>query len=263
MKIHLPQTHFSRLMRAIVEFNLIEEGDNILIGLSGGKDSTFLTYALAVMRDRLPKNFTLAAITIDPMFTEDFDSTPIAAFCDKLAIPFYTQAVDIAGTIEEQNGKDPCFTCAFFRRGAINRFAKEHGFNKIAYAHHNDDAVETFLMSLLYSGQLKTFLPKTYLDRTDLTVIRPLVYFREEEVRDTISIHGFSPIDSPCPINGKTKRQEIKELIATLSKENPMLYSHLAAGMRGNAVIELWPDTQNREQMKEKYNTFMYPQENL
>lgn len=258
MNINLPQTHFSRLMRAIVEFNLIEENDKILIGLSGGKDSTFLAYALAVMRERLPKKFELAAITIDPMFTNDFDSTKIEEFCNNLNIPFYTQAVDIAGTIKEQNGKDPCFTCAFFRRGAINRFAKEKGFNKIAYAHHNDDAVETFLMSLLYSGQLKTFLPKTYLDRTELTVIRPLVYFRETEIRDTISIHGFAPIDSPCPINGKTKRQEIKELIASLSKNNPILYSHLAAGMRDNAVIELWPSTQNRKQMKERYDTYMY-----
>lgn len=262
MKIHLPQSYFSRLMRAIVEFNLIEENDKILIGLSGGKDSIFLTYALAAMRQKLKKNFSLAAITIDPMFTAQFDTTRIRNFCEQLAIPFTSRTVDIAGTIRAQNGKDPCFTCAFFRRGAINRFALENGFNKIAYAHHNDDAVETFLMSLLYSGQLRTFLPRTYLDRTALTVIRPLVYFREAELKDTTSLHGFAPVDSPCPLNGKTKRQEIKELIARLSVNNTSLYANLAAGMRENAVIELWPSTLNRQQLKEKYGAYMWEKEN-
>lgn len=258
MKIQLPQLYFSRLLRAIVEFDLISENDKILIGLSGGKDSIFMTYALAVLRKRLAKNFSLAAITIDPMFTDDFDSKRIADFCATLEIPFFTQQVDIAGIIKEQNGKDPCFTCAFFRRGAINRYAKEHGYNKVAYAHHHDDAVETFFMSLLCSGQLKTFLPKTYLDRKDLTVIRPLVYFRESELQDTVHIHGFTPVESPCPLNGKTKRQEIKELIATLSKDNPMLYSHLAAGMRESSIVELWPEPKNRYEMKEIYRKFMF-----
>lgn len=263
MEIHLPQTYFSRIMRAIVEFDLIEEGDRILIGLSGGKDSVFLTYALAVFRQKLKKNFSLAAVTIDPMFHDAFDTGRLGAFCENLNIPFSLQKVDIAGAIEEQRGKDPCYTCAFFRRGAINRFAKENGCNKIAYAHHHDDAVETFLMSLFYSGQIRTFLPRTYLDRTDLTVIRPLVYFREAELRETSSIHGFTPIASPCPFNGKTKRQEIKELIASLGKDNPMLYAHLAAGMRENAVIELWPPERNRSQLKDKYNAYMYGNENF
>lgn len=258
MDIHLPQAYFSRIMRAIVEFNLIEENDHILIGLSGGKDSVFLTYALAVLKQKLKKNFKLAAITIDPMFNDSFPADRLSVFCQNLDIPFAVQKVDIAGTIKEQEGKDPCYTCAFFRRGAINRFAKENGYNKIAYAHHNDDAVETFLMSLFYSGQIRTFLPNTYLDRTELTVIRPLIYFREAELKETTAIHGFIPIDSPCPFNGKTKRQEIKELIAVLGKDNPMLYAHLAAGMRENSIIELWPPQQNRLQLKEKYNAYMY-----
>lgn len=258
MKTNLPQTHFSRLMRAIVEFDLIEDNDQILIGLSGGKDSIFLTYALALLQKRLKKNFDLAVITIDPMFTKDFPLHKVADFCKNLNLPFYHQAVDIAGTIKEQNDKDPCFTCAFFRRGAINRFAKEHGYNKVAYAHHHDDAVETFFMSLLYSGQLKTFLPKTYLDRTEISVIRPLIYFRENELKDTVALHGFTPIGSPCPFNGKTKRQEIKELIAVLGENNPTLYAHLGAGMRESAIIELWPPRQNRQQLKEKYDAYMY-----
>lgn len=258
MQLHLPQTYFNRLMRAIVEFNLIENGDRILIGLSGGKDSVFLTYALAALKARLPKSFDLAAITIDPMFTADFSTARIAEFCQSLAIPFYTQQVDIAGTIESQQGNDPCFTCAFFRRGAINRHAAEKGYNKIAYAHHHDDAVETFFMSLLYSGQLKTFQPSTYLSRTNLTVIRPLVYFREYELKETTAIHGFIPVHSPCPLNGKTKRQEIKDLIASLTKANPALYAHLAAAMRQNPKADLWPAEKKRKEMKELYRKFMF-----
>ena len=257
MKLLLPQEYYSRLMRAIIEFDLIENDDRILIGLSGGKDSLFLTYALSFLKQHLRKNFSLGAITINPLFSQDFNLKPLENFCNDLNIPFHSQEVDIAGTIKEQNGKDPCFTCAFFRRGAINRFAKENNYNKIAYAHHNDDAVETFFMSLLYSGQLKTFLPKTYLDRMDLTVIRPLVYFREFELQETYKIHGLNPIASPCPINGKTKRQEVKDLIKNLEATTPDLYAHLASGMRGNSVIELWPATINRSVMKQKHTDFM------
>ena len=258
MKFQLPQLYFSKLMRAIVEFELIDDNDHILLGVSGGKDSIFLTYALAVMRERLKKNFTLTAMTVNPGFSKNFDTERIRRFCSSLDIPFETRNVDIAGIIEGQNGKDPCFTCAFFRRGAINRYAAEAGCNKIAYAHHHDDAVETFLMSLLYSGQLHTFTPKTYLDRTKLTVIRPLVYFREQEIRSAIPIHGFQPEQSPCPLDGHTIRQKVKELIQSLSRDNPMLYEHLAAGMRQSAVGELWPAAKTRDEMKAVYQNYMY-----
>ena len=115
-------------------------------------------------------------------------------------------------------------------------------------------------MSLFYSGQLQTFTPKTYLDRSDLTVIRPLVYFREQELRDAVSIHGFAPVRSPCPLDGHTVRQTVKELIASLGKDNPLLYDHLAAGMRQSALGELWPASKNRSEMKETYFSYMYGQ---
>lgn len=263
MRRHLPQQYFSRLWRAVIEFDLISAGDRILIGLSGGKDSSFLTYALALLRDHSPRKFELAAITLDPMFSTDFATAGLAAFCADLGIPFHTFKIDIAGAIARNDNKDPCYSCAFFRRGAINRFAKENGFNKIAYAHHHDDAVETFLMSILYSGQIKTFLPKTYLDRTGLTVIRPLIYFREKELRRTIQYHGFTPIPSPCPYNGKTKRQEIKELIRGLERKNKLIYTHLAAAMREGSLIELWPAPLSRQDMQQKHHAFWHPCENL
>lgn len=257
MKINLPQLYFSKLMRAIVEFDMIKEGDRILIGVSGGKDSIFLTYALAIMRQRLKKNFSLAALTINPMFTSDFDTKPIKTFCENLYIPYDTVDVDIAGAIKAQSDKQPCFTCAFFRRGAMNHYALEHDMNKIAYAHHHDDAVETFLMSLFYSGQLQTFTPNTYLDRTGLTVIRPLVYFREQEIIQAMEYHGVTPIPSPCPHDGHTIRQEIKQLIKKLEPDIPNLYDHLASGMRKGALGELWPASKNREEMREVYFSYM------
>ena len=258
MKINLPQIYFSKILRAIVEFDLIDNGDRILIGLSGGKDSVLLTYALAIMRERLKKKFTLRAFTVDPQFNDSFDTARLQAFCESLDIPYETRPVDIAGAIEAQKGKDPCFTCAFFRRGAVNRYALEQGCNKIAYAHHHDDAVETFLMSLLYSGQLHTFTPKTYLDRTGLTVIRPLVYLREQETIAAIPYHGFKPVPSPCPFDGHTIRQTIKEKIARLSKENPLIYDHLAAAMRQSSLGELWPAAKTRPEMAQSYYSYMY-----
>lgn len=258
MKINIPQQYFSKLMRAVVEFEMIEDGDHILIGVSGGKDSIFLCYALAILRERLKKDFRLSALTINPMFPDTpFDTARIRAFLAGLEIPYEVIDVDIAGAIAAQGGKTPCYTCAFFRRGAMNRYAKEHGMNKIAYAHHNDDAVETFLMSLLYSGQLTTFTPVTYLDRTGLKVIRPLIYFRESETRAAVRYHGFTPVPSPCPHDGHTIRQEVKELIARLSPEIPDLYEHLASGMREGALGELWPATKTRDEMKETYLRYM------
>ena len=125
MKFQLPQLYFSKLMRAITEFELIEDGDRILIGVSGGKDSIFLAYAMAMMRKRLKKDFELMALTINPMFSQDFDTKRIGEFMAELEIPFASFEVDIAGTIEAQQGKDPCYTCAFFRRGAVNHYAVE------------------------------------------------------------------------------------------------------------------------------------------
>ena len=245
-------------MRAITEFELIQDNDRIMIGVSGGKDSIFLAYAMAMMRQRIKKKFELMAVTVNPMFSDSFDLAPIKDFMQRLDIPHHSFDVDIKGAIDAQGGKDPCYTCAFFRRGAVNRYAKEQDCNKVAYAHHNDDAVETLFMGLLYSGQVHTFTPSTYLDKTDITVIRPLVYFREQEIIDAIQYHQVQPVPSPCPNDGHTIRQRVKELIQEMSIENPQLYPHLASAMRENAVGELWPAPKNRKEMKKAYYDYMY-----
>lgn len=252
MRQTLPQQYSSRLWRAIVEFDLLAPGDRILIGLSGGKDSSFLTYALANLRRYSPIPFSLAALTIDPMYTDDFPLAQLADFCRSLDVPFYSERVDIARAVRTSD-RGPCFTCAFFRRGAMNRFARAHGFNKVALAHHQDDVVETFVMGLLYSGQLRTFAPKTYLDRTGLEVIRPLVYFREKHIREAVRRLGLSPIASPCPLDGKTKRQEVKDLLAWLGRGNKFVFTNLAAAMRQGAPMELWPPVPSRQELAAKY----------
>ncbi len=253
MRCELPQILFSKIIRAVVEFGLIDDGDKILIGVSGGKDSLLLTYALATLRERMQKNFSLAALTIDPKFSDDLSDklSSVKKFCNELGIKHEVCTVDIAALIREQKNKSPCYTCAYFRRAVMNRKALELGANKIAYAHHLDDAVETFFMSLLSSGQLTTFLPKTFLDRTNLTVIRPLVYVRETEIENFT--RGFDILKSPCPFDGATNRQRIKDLIVELEKDFPDLFSHLAAAMRKNSIGELWDAPKTREEMRENY----------
>lgn len=252
----LPQHYFSRILRCLIEFSMLSPGDRILIGLSGGKDSLFLTYALALMRPRLPIKIDLAAFTLDPGFTGEFPLEKLQDFCHRLGIPFYSQRADIWQIIEDNNQKDACFTCSFFRRGIVNRFARENGFNKVAYAHHQDDAVETFFMSQLCSGQLKTFAPVTHLEKTGLTVIRPLLYLREEEIRGTHKLFHLNPLESLCPLNGKTRRQSIKELIHNLRSLDSQVYDHLLSAMRQQGETDLWPPKLTRNEMKQLHDRF-------
>ena len=256
MKLDLPKSMFSRITRAVVEFELIDEGDKILIGVSGGKDSLFLTCALALLRERFKKKFTLTALTINPMFTKDFDVEAVSDFCRSLDIDHAVEDVDIASVIEAAN-KKPCFTCSYFRRAAMNRYANSIGANKVAYAHHLDDAVETFLMGILSSGQLNTFTPKTYLTRTEITVIRPLVYLRESEIVKFTRNNNFNIVKSPCPIDGKTNRQTVKELIRSLEKDFPNLFSHLSSSIRKSALGDLWEAPKTLEEMRKSYYSYL------
>ena len=253
-----PQQYMGKLLRAVVEFDMIKDCDNILVGVSGGKDSLFLLAGLKALQKRIKRRFNFAALTIDPLFTNDFPVQEITEYCKNLGILHWAFAVDINAVIKAQGDKHACFSCSFFRRGAINRFAAENGFNKIAYAHHHDDAVETFLMSLIYSGQLTTFAPVTYLSRTNLTVIRPLVYFRERDIIKAGKIMHLRPLKSPCPRDGNTKRQRMKDLIAALSIENKEFYPHIAAAMREDAVGELWARKKTRNEMRDIYFDYMH-----
>ena len=259
MNLILPKQIFSKVMRAVVEFDMIQDGDKILIGLSGGKDSLLLSYALATLKQRTQKTFSLVAVTINPEFDKDFidNAKNLKNFCASLEIPFQLHDVDIFSAIQSSK-KNPCFTCAYFRRAAINRIANEIGANKVAYAHHLDDAVETFFMSLLSSGQLTTFTPKTFLSRTNITVIRPLVYLREWQIISFAKEKNFNIVKSPCPFDGKTNRQNIKNLIKELGKSFPDLFEHLAAAMRENSIGELWSAPKTQAEMRRIYFSYVF-----
>ena len=234
------QKLMSLVRKAIDQYQLIEEGDRIAIGISGGKDSLTLLYALGGLRRFYPKHFELQAITISLGFPE-FNLEPIRALCEELEIA-YTVVNTQIGQIIFQNRKEtnPCSLCAKMRKGAFNEKAKELGCNKIAYAHHKDDVIETMLLSLIYEGRFYSFSPRTYLDRTDLTVVRPMIFVDEVDVIGFKNKYHLPVVKSPCPADGFTKRQYVKELLARLNRENPGVKEHMFAAIL-SADIQGWP----------------------
>ncbi len=252
---YVPADDLSKLWRAIIEFDMLAPGDKILIGLSGGKDSMFLTAALAEIKQYSPIPFELACYTMNGMFSPDFPKQELEAFCAHYGLKHYSDDVDVNAAWQSK-GNTPCFTCAYFRRAATNRRALELGFNKVALAHHNDDAVETFFMNMFTTGQLKTFLPVTPLSRTGLTVLRPLLYYRESEIRELVDKLELKPLKNPCPYDGYTTRQDVKEHIAALDEKYPEVYEHLAAAMRGSEAQELWPGKLTQKELVQKFRTF-------
>jgi tRNA(Ile)-lysidine synthase TilS/MesJ len=237
---------------------MLRPGDKVLIGLSGGKDSSFLTYALACARDSRPFDFELGAATLDLGLSEEpVDFVSLQSFVQSLEMPFYSDRVDAGEFILSGNDKSPCAKCAHLRRGALVSMAKAHGYNKIAYAHHLDDAVETFLMSTLYSGQMTTFQPTTFLDKNDITVIRPLCYFREREIVYGQRHIPFTPHKSPCPLDKHTIRQKVKDLIRDLDLENGCVFDNLTAAMRNGSPLEQWPRKLTRAELKPRYINLM------
>jgi tRNA 2-thiocytidine biosynthesis protein TtcA len=250
----VPAKDLSKLWRAIIEFDMLQPGDRILVGLSGGKDSMLLTAMLAEIKKYSPIPFDLACYTVNGMFAPNFPKAELEDFCAQFGLTHYSDDVDVMAAHAKKGGS-PCFTCAYFRRAATNRRAQELGFNKVALAHHNDDAVETFFMNLVTSGQLRTFLPVTPLSRSGITVLRPLLYYREQEIRELVERLGLKPIKNPCPYDGHTMRQDIKEHIAALDAQYPEIYEHLAAAMRNSDRQELWAPKPGKE-LLQKFHTF-------
>lgn len=257
MKLSLPKNYTNKIVKAVAEFDLIENGDHILVGLSGGKDSIFLLYTLAFLRKYLGVKFSLSAITIDYGF-DDVNFSPLREFCHELAVPFYLKKTRIAEYILQEEIANPCAKCAHFRKGAIVGFMREKGIKKLAFGHHYDDAVETFLMSILYSGQLVTFQPKQYLSNNDIYIIRPLVYLREKDIVEAGKLLIYKPINSPCPYDGKTKREEIKGHLKKFTEQKQVFYN-LAAAMREGASLERWPQSPLREELSRKIKKLWQP----
>ena len=235
------QQLYSVTRKAIDDFHMIDDGDRIAIGISGGKDSLSLLYALAGLRRFYPNRFELHAVTVDLGF-DNLNLDEIKKLCEKLDVPYTIVKTDIGQIIfEDRKESNPCSLCAKMRKGALNTAMKEIGFNKIAYAHHKDDVVITMLMSMIYEGRFHTFSPVTYLDRMDLTVIRPFIYMDEADVIGFVHKENVPVVKSPCPADGHTKREYVTNLLAQLNRENPGVKERMfTAILRGN--MDGWPN---------------------
>uniref|UniRef100_UPI0040561A19 tRNA lysidine(34) synthetase n=1 Tax=Acetatifactor sp. TaxID=1872090 RepID=UPI0040561A19 len=233
------QQVLSNVRRAVDDYHMIQEGDRIAVGISGGKDSLTLLYALSNLKRFYPLKFELYAITVDLGF-QNVDFEEIKILCNSLDVKYNVISTDISQIIfDVRKETNPCSLCAKMRKGALNEALTQMGCNKIAYAHHKDDVIETMLMSLIYEGRLHTFLPVTYLDRTQITVIRPLIYMNEADVIGFVNKQNVPVLKSACPVDGHTKREYIKNLLRQINLENPGVKNRMFTAIQ-NSKMEGW-----------------------
>ncbi|MCM1272161.1 MAG: tRNA 2-thiocytidine(32) synthetase TtcA [Clostridium sp.] len=215
------QKLLSYTRKAVDTYGMIEENDKIAVGISGGKDSLTLLYALANLRRFYPKHFDIIAITVN-LGIPGFETEEIKKLCDRLGVEYYVLDTEIYEIIfHVRKESNPCSLCAKMRKGALNDKIVSLGCNKLAYAHHKDDIIETFMMSLIYEGRIHTFAPVTYLDRSGLTLIRPLMFCNEGEIKAFERQMELPVVKARCPADGFTKREYAKNLIKSLEAENP------------------------------------------
>lgn len=236
------------MRKAIQKYNLIQEGDRVAVGVSGGKDSLVLLRGLHLLRRFIGIEYSLLCITLDPCFGgSPGDYSAVEALCNEMDIPFKlidTQIGEIVFNVRKE--KNPCSLCAKMRRGALHEAAKSEGCNKLALGHHFDDAVETFLMNLFIEGRIGCFSPKSYLDRRDITIIRPMVLAPEKEVRRALGKLDVEIVKSKCPADGHTRRQQMKEFIAQQNRTEPGFSDRIFGAMcRGN--IDGWGGAEQTE----------------
>lgn len=232
------QKLMSRMRAAMDKYNMIEDGDKIAVGLSGGKDSVALLVALAEMRRFYPKNFELIAITADMRFDNtDTDYTLLEELCKKINVPYVIKRTELADIIFNiRKEKNPCSLCAKMRRGILHDVAIENGCNKVALGHHMDDAAETFLMNLLKGGNLDSFCPVTYLSRKNLYIIRPMVLASEALVAGAVKQNNLPIVKSKCPMDKTSERQKTKDLIRDLNKEYPQLREKIIGALQRKGI---------------------------
>lgn len=230
------QQLYSLVRRAVDDYHMIEENDRIAVGISGGKDSLTLLYALHGLMRFYPQKFQIHAVTVDLGFGNlNLDS--IRQLCRSMDVEYTIVNTDIAQVVfDERAESNPCSLCAKMRKGALNQAIKDVGCNKVAYAHHKDDVVETMLMSLIFEGRFHTFSPVTYLDRTDLTVIRPLIYVNEVDVIGFVNKYTVPVVKSPCPADGHTKREYVKNLLREINLETPGVKERMFTAIKNGAM---------------------------
>ena len=228
------QKILSHMRKAIEDYNMIEENDKIAICLSGGKDSITMLHAFKALQRFYPKKFDIIAISINPGF-EFFDTKFLQDICDKLEIPLFIEnshAQEIVFEIRKE--KNPCSLCANLRRGTINSIAIREGCNKIALGHNEDDVLETFLLNLFYTGSINTFSPVSYMDRSGITLIRPLIYTPEKETKRFVKKNNLTVMPKVCPMDGTSKREDMKQMLFSLKKDIPMVRANLFGAIKRN-----------------------------
>lgn len=226
---------------AMAQYQMIAPGDHLAVGVSGGKDSLTMLTALAKMRDFYPVPYRLSAFSADPTFdgqTTDFSG--VANLCDELGVPYHIIPTNLAEVLFEiRKEKNPCSLCAKMRRGILNKAVKEAGCNKLALAHHRDDAAETMMMNLLIGGRIGCFAPVTYLSERDLHVIRPLIFTTEKDIISAVRRNHLPVVASRCPVDGNTQRQTTKELIRALEQDYPALRQKIIGALQ-KGHIDRW-----------------------
>lgn len=228
------------MRRAADDFGMLEAGDRIAVGVSGGKDSMLLLYALWLYKKYRKLDYELVAITVDLGFS-DYDTQPLSAFMKELGVPYIVEKTDIGQIVfDVRREPNPCALCSKMRKGAFYRAAVREGCNKAAFGHHQEDLIETFLLSLLYEARLSTFSPVTYLSRCGVTLIRPFVYLSEKEIISQTKKLALPLSKNPCPVNGRTKRAEMGDLLRDLLKHNPRAKENIATALYGTDNYNLW-----------------------
>lgn len=246
------QKLLSLARKAIVDYKMIKDGDKIAVGLSGGKDSIVLLTLLANYKRFSPEKFDLIAININMGF-KDLSMEEVQAtknYCAALDVPLIIEDTDIAHVIfEERKEKSPCSLCSKMRRGALNTIAIKHGCNKLALGHHADDIIETFLLSFTYESRMSTFMPMTYMDRTQMTLIRPMIYIEEKNITAIARNMNLPIIHNPCPQDKHTKRQDMKELVIYLNHKFGYCKKNMLSALFHPERNNLWDKMQDFDKL--------------
>lgn len=228
------------LEKAVENYKMIEEGDVIGVGLSGGKDSIVLLHSLKLYQNFSPVQYDIKAFSLTMGF-DDFDLSPVSDYCHAHGIEHIIEETEIGKVVfEERNDKHPCGMCSRMKRARLNKVCASHGVLKLALGHHGDDAIESLLMSMFFEGRIRTFKPVSFMDRSSITVIRPLIYALESDISKAFIDSNLPVVKNPCPVDKKTKREFLKNVLNNLSADIPHIKKNLLCALENKEQLEIW-----------------------